>query len=343
MQYYGEKNDAGEKGIEPYVNRVSWVPAKCRKGIISRIISLLKRTPYAQYQYKHQAMPNLCEYDVVIYDQFSSEVLVEDTIPSICFAHDSMPLYFSRKVAYSKNVFTKLYYLLQHKYSVCAERYALRKAKKIMFVSQEDARYSQALYKNQGMCDFIDLGVDDVTEIAPKELGRSLVFTGVMDYAPNEDAMIFFIKEVFPMLKATYPDLALYIVGKNPTESLIKLSQDEPLVHITGYVESVYPYILGATIYISPLRYGTGVKNKVLEAMNCCKASVFSPVSIEAIPEVKPDINCLIAESAEEWVASISCLLNDADKREVLERSLANSAVIERSWAKALDELVSLE
>lgn len=219
----------------------------------------------------------------------------------------------------------------------------LKQAKKIMFVSQEDARYSQTLYKNQGACGFIDLGVDDVAEIVPKELGRSLVFTGVMDYAPNEDAMSFFIKEVFPILKQAYADLTLYVVGKNPSESLLRLSQNEPSIHVTGYVESVYPYILGATVYISPLRYGTGVKNKVLEAMNCCKASVFSPISIEAIPEVKPNINCLIAESAEEWVASVSSLLDDPDKRRVLERNLANSAVTERSWAKALDELVSLE
>lgn len=343
MQYYDEKNEAAEKGIEPYVNKVSWIPTKRRRSAISRIMSLFKKIPFAQYQYKHKMLPNTYEYDAVIYDQFSSEIMVEDKVPSICFAHDSMPLFFLRKATRSKNILAKLYYLLQHRYAARVERGVLKQAKKIMFVSQEDARYSQTLYKNQGACGFIDLGVDDVAEIVPKELGRSLVFTGVMDYAPNEDAMSFFIKEVFPILKQAYADLTLYVVGKNPSESLLRLSQNEPSIHVTGYVESVYPYILGATVYISPLRYGTGVKNKVLEAMNCCKASVFSPISIEAIPEVKPNINCLIAESAEEWVASVSSLLDDPDRRRVLERNLANSAVTERSWAKALDELVSLE
>lgn len=343
LQYYDEKNEAAEKGIEPYVNKVSWIPTKRRRSAISRIMSLFKKIPFAQYQYKHKMLPNTYEYDAVIYDQFSSEIMVEDKVPSICFAHDSTPLFFLRKATRSKNILAKLYYLLQHRYAARVERGVLKQAKKIMFVSQEDARYSQTLYKNQGACGFIDLGVDDVAEIVPKELGRSLVFTGVMDYAPNEDAMSFFIKEVFPILKQAYADLTLYVVGKNPSESLLRLSQNEPSIHVTGYVESVYPYILGATVYISPLRYGTGVKNKVLEAMNCCKASVFSPISIEAIPEVKPNINCLIAESAEEWVASVSSLLDDPDKRRVLERNLANSAVTERSWAKALDELVSLE
>ena len=93
-------------------------------------------------------------------------------------------------------------------------------------------------------------------------------------------------------------------------------------------------------MYVSPLRFGTGVKNKVLEAMGCCKASVFSPISIEGIPEVIPGENCSVASTTDEWVFAVSELLESNEKRDTYEKKLAESSFASRSWKQSMKEIM---
>lgn len=325
------------------VDHVRYIPAQKRRGAAARIKSMVTGVPYAQFQYGPIKIPSRDEYDVVVYDQFPSEKLVISgcKVRQICFSHDSMPLYFRRKAANAVGIVDKLYYELQSRYAIRAERDVLGKADKLVFVSREDSKFSQTVFTQVGKCSHIELGTDETVEYSPLDLGQALVFTGVMDYAPNEDAAIYFLREIYPMIKSRYPETKLYLVGRNPTSRLAEVAKTANDVVITGYVDSVYPYILGATVYVSPLRFGTGVKNKVLEAMKCGTPSVFSPVSIEAIPEVAPGENCFVASTTEEWIERVSTLLNDASLRNAFRDKLSQVFDGRRSWAAALERLLS--
>ena len=116
--------------------------------------------------------------------------------------------------------------------------------------------------------------------------------------------------------------------------------QRQESVVLTGFVESVIAYILGATVYVSPLRFGTGVKNKVLEAMSCRVPMVLSDISAEGIPECCPDTNCLMADSAEDWIEQTCRLLADSSERERLIMGVKATFGTNRSWADAFDSLV---
>lgn len=298
---------------------------------------------YAQFQYSHVEVPSRDEYDVVVYDQFPSEVLTGRTNKTrqICLVHDSMPLYFKRKADSSVGIVNKLYYNLQSRYAVRMERSVLRIIDKLVFVSSEDSEFSKHILAESEKCAYIDLGIDSPSEYSSLKLGKAIVFTGVMDYAPNEDAAIYFINEIYPAVKRRFPDVSMYLVGKNPTPRLLEASKGVKDVIVTGYVDSVYPYILGATVYVSPLRFGTGVKNKVLEAMKCCAPSVFSRVSIEAIPEVIPGENCFVASTTDEWIERVSTLLGDAAIRDSFRDNLNQVFDGRRSWTAALERLLS--
>jgi sugar transferase (PEP-CTERM/EpsH1 system associated) len=93
-----------------------------------------------------------------------------------------------------------------------------------------------------------------------------VIFTGSMDYLPNEDAALFFYRECFPRLRETLPNIHFVIAGRNPTALVRRLSRD-PAVCVTGSVPDIRPWLLGASVAVAPLRIARGIQNKVLEAM----------------------------------------------------------------------------
>jgi sugar transferase (PEP-CTERM/EpsH1 system associated) len=96
---------------------------------------------------------------------------------------------------------------------------------------------------------------------------RAIVFTGVMDYWPNIDAVTWFAKDVLPLVREQAPDVQFYIVGMNPVGAVRDLAQEGGVV-VTGRVDDVRPYLRHACLAVGPLRVARGVQNKVLEAMS---------------------------------------------------------------------------
>lgn len=111
---------------------------------------------------------------------------------------------------------------------------------------------------------------------------RYLVFTGAMDYWANVDAVLWFCREVWPVLLAAQPDLHFYIVGGNPAAEVQALHGKQQ-IRVTGRVEDIRPYILHATLVVAPLRIARGIQNKVLEAMALNKKIVASCMAMEGI------------------------------------------------------------
>ena len=89
----------------------------------------------------------------------------------------------------------------------------------------------------------------------------TIIYTGSMDWFPNEDAAIYFIEEILPAIQTRYSNLKFYVVGQFPTERL-KRYGNRPGVVVTGRVEDVKPYIARATVYVVPLRIGGGTRSE---------------------------------------------------------------------------------
>jgi sugar transferase (PEP-CTERM/EpsH1 system associated) len=139
-----------------------------------------------------------------------------------------------------------------------------------------------------------------------------IVFTGVMDYAPNEDAALHFVENIFPLVKAKRPHVQFWIVGSEPSERVKALSRI-PGVHVTGKVDDVRPYVRSATVFVSPLRVGSGVKNKILAAMAMEKAIVATPLSIDGL-DLADNREVLLAQDSQSFADKVVRLLVDPEE-----------------------------
>jgi len=182
-------------------------------------------------------------------------------------------------------------------------------------------------------------GVDTV-QFRPRPVARipALLFVGNYEYAPNVDAALRLATEIFPAVQAEVPEARLWLVGNAPPPVLNVLASD--CVRVTGRVPDVRPYLARAGAFVSPLRLGAGIKNKVLEAlaMGCPVAA--TPLSVDGIA-VRDGESALIAPT-EGLAAACVRLLRDAALRTRL--GAAGRAVVETqySWAGVAGQYAAL-
>ena len=136
---------------------------------------------------------------------------------------------------------------------------------------------------------------------------RVLVFTGAMDYWPNVDAVVWFVKAIFPLIKEAEPAARFYIVGSNPAEQVLQLKKQDG-VTVTGRVEDVRPYVQHAVAAVAPMRIARGIQNKVLEAMAMARPVVVSPQGLEGIHALNEQ-DLLCADTAQDYVRYIGALM----------------------------------
>ncbi len=164
----------------------------------------------------------------------------------------------------------------------------------------------------------------DTTFYAPAPNARmegQLVFTGTFSYFFNTDAMTHFHAKVLPLIRAELPEVRLKMVGADPQPELLAIAERDPLTSVTGYVEDVRPLIWESAVVICPLRGGTGMKNKLLNAMAMGKPIVATPISADGIG-VRDGEQMLLAEGDAEFAKAVVRVMRD---RALAER-LGNSA-----------------
>lgn len=141
------------------------------------------------------------------------------------------------------------------------EKTLCQKFDKVLVVSERD----RAALEVQENVSILPLGVDLRKPKENKRYRYDLIFTGNMGYFPNQDAVLWFVKEVFPLILKKMPQLNFAIVGDNPSQKIKKLASER--IKVTGFVPSVYDYLAQARLAVAPLRSGSGMQIKVLEAM----------------------------------------------------------------------------
>ena len=170
--------------------------------------------------------------------------------------------------------------------------------------------------------------------------GPVLVFTGAMDYWPNIDAVTWFVREILPGLRQSYPSIRFCIVGMNPAAQVRALTRDAS-VTVTGRVDDVRPWIAHATLAVAPLRIARGVQNKVLEAMAMARAVVVTSAAAKGLSG-RPGEVFVSADGAIEFRCAIVALLQDSSRREALGKAAREHVLRHYNWAvnlAVLDEL----
>ncbi|HYH46617.1 MAG TPA: glycosyltransferase, partial [Thermoanaerobaculia bacterium] len=168
--------------------------------------------------------------------------------------------------------------------------------------------------------------------------GARLLFTGAMDYRPNEDGAQWFLDEVWPALRERLPGVAWTIAGKNPSEALRQKAEPQG-VELTGFVDDIRPWFERAEVFVVPLRIGGGTRLKILEAMAMGLPVVSSRVGAEGI-EAREGEEIVLADTPAEMVQALAALAGDPARRAELGRR--GRALVERryDWSSVLEPVI---
>jgi len=219
------------------------------------------------------------EYEEMIcyLNAFNAEAYSSITI------HDVLSQGVSRKFTNTKNLIRKLFYYVEWKRLLKYEAQNLNRVKEIIVLNEKD---KQLLISNYIAPKIISVAIPSVVNYSDgvKKLDRekySLLFVGALNRNENVDGIIWFIKNILPILEKKKQQFKLYVVGANPPKKILKLNSDNVLV--TGFVEDLSAYYQRCHLSIAPLREGAGIKIKVLEALNSGLNVVATSVGAEGI------------------------------------------------------------
>jgi sugar transferase (PEP-CTERM/EpsH1 system associated) len=180
--------------------------------------------------------------------------------------------------------------------------------------------------------------VDAFRPSGPPAEAPMVVFCGVMNYQPNEDGVLWFVREVWPKVRAAEPRATFTIVGSGPGPSIRALAADDSIT-VTGRVDRVQPYLWRAAVAVAPLRIARGIQNKVLEAIGAGVPVVVTPAVMAGVPDAARDA-CVEAADSDAFSQGIVNLFHTAphDRRRRAERAHLESL----RWPNQLRQLEAL-
>ncbi len=309
--------------------------------------------PYAVDKYRSPEFARQleCEQiksDVVVCDFLFPSVNMPGSLarPSVLFQHNVEALIWRRHADTKTNRVVARMFRAQWRRMQAFECTACRKFDAVVAVSPQDRAMMETEYGVPLVRD-IPTGVD--TEYF-KPAGSSepepyhLVFTGSMDWLPNDDAMKYFVRAILPRIRTACPRVTMTIVGRNPFPGLKALSREDPAIRVTGLVDDVRPHIERAAVYVIPLRIGGGTRLKVYEAMAMEKPIVSTSIGVEGLPVVE-GVDVLIADQPEAFADAVVRLLRDRPLAARMGRSAGTKVRMQFGWepvARSFEEACHL-
>ncbi|MFC0525527.1 glycosyltransferase [Pontibacillus salicampi] len=161
---------------------------------------------------------------------------------------------------------------------------------------------------------------------------KTILFHGNMQYYPNVEAVVDFVKDVWPIIHQRYPDYQFHIVGKDPVKSVVDLHGKNNVV-VTGFVEDICSSLMQAKIGIYPMKSGTGMQNKILESMACGLPTIASPIALQGIGGITGE-EVIRTESKEEMVSALEFLIEHPDIQEKYAHKGQSFVWKNYSWSK---------
>jgi glycosyltransferase involved in cell wall biosynthesis len=351
FSFYGAHDNDLHPDLKNMFDRVECVPLslpapKSLAEMFDYGLGLLSSQPYNITKYcrpevrrslhallKHET------YDVILCDFMVAAGVVpwDCPTPKVLFTHNVEATIWRRHYEVAANPLWKALSWVEWRRMEAAERRYLHLADRVLTVSETD-RDAFAPFVEPGKLTVIPTGVDvDYFQSIPvDETPNSLVFTGSMDWLPNEDAIFYFVNAILPLIKKQCPDVSLEVVGRSPSRKLQALAETEKSIRLTGWVEDIRPFVARGSVCIVPLRIGGGTRLKIFEAMAMCKAVVSTSVGAEGLP-VQSSKNIVLADAPDDFAESVVSLLRDPNQRRRL-GTAAQALVQEKySWQKVAE------
>jgi sugar transferase (PEP-CTERM/EpsH1 system associated) len=301
--------------------------------------------PYAVAKYRSAAYRARVEqllragrFDAVVCDFLPPVVNLPGRLPcpSILFTHNVEAEIWRRHADTASNPIARRLLGQQWRRMRRFERAALSRFDLVVAVSEADSRSFDRLYPGalRTPVHVVQTGVDTqyFTPVDGQPAVRThLVFTGSMDWLPNEDGMLYFVREILPRIRRLEPQTTLSIIGRSPTPAVRRLGEDAG-IEVTGRVPDVRPHVAAGTVYVVPLRIGGGTRLKIFEAMAMARAIVSTTIGAEGLP-VTSGTDIVIADEPAAFANAVVRLMRDDEARRRMEVAARRLVVDRYHWS----------
>ena len=259
--------------------------------------------------------------------------LSDVSAPKILELIDSMQLNLERRIA-RESVPKRWLFQEELRRIVSYERNIGDWFDQMIVVSEKD----RALIPSQKVT-VIPLGADtDLFKPHRKESKEPvLVFSGNMGYAPNINAVRWFVEKCFSLIQKEVPTASLIIAGANPPKEVCDLAQRNG-VTVTGFVKSMPEILTEASVAIAPMQSGSGMQFKILEAMSCDLPVVTTTLGLGDI-KARPGEEICVADTAEEFAETVVTLIKSPETAERIGRNAREFVINHHSWEYAASQI----
>jgi glycosyltransferase involved in cell wall biosynthesis len=238
-------------------------------------------------------------------------------VPVVLFEHNVEYLIWKRLSAIEPRLWRRALFEIEWRKLRRREGAVCSRADLTIAVSEEDRNRLASLAPEASVTS-IPTGVDTnyFTPSTTAEIPARLVFTGSMDWQPNEDAVAHFVDAILPRIRREVPDVSFAVVGRRPGARLRAIAERAGII-VTGTVDDVRPHIAEAAVYVVPLRAGGGTRLKIFEALAMQKAVVSTTVGAEGLA-LTPGQEYVAADDPEAFAQEVIALIRTPQRRRLL-------------------------
>ena len=327
------------KGIYSFISRFTYQNVR-----FSKDFNVFGRIYLPAMQRKILDLLHSNQFDIIYADYYMYSYLYYckkhyPTIPIILEFFSPILYSLYQVYSYNKALLQKLKFKLQYLSFKLFEVQRYSKFDGGIYVTETHRRYENPYLPKKTIV--IPPGVDlEYYRLSSNVLEpNTLIFVGNMNYPVNVYAVLYFFKEIYPLIRTKIPNLKVYIVGRSPPNVIRKLAFKDKSIIVTGEVNDVRPYLSKAQVVIAPIPIDDGgIKNKVLEGMAMGKAVVSTSFGARDIGATHGR-NIIIADDPKEFAESVITLLQDDELRNKIGNNARRFVEKNYSWKKLTKKL----
>ena len=330
------------RALQPYCQSINFIRISKLQILLGLVRAFLKGLPMqCGYFYNHRAAKRINSLIVkhkpdILYGQLlrTAEYIRHKDIPKAIDYQDIFSYGMKRRANIAsfitRPVFNMEYRRLKRFEAITFDQFDVRS-----IISEPD----RALFPHEKRDEILIIpnGVDhDFFKPQEREKKYDLVFTGNMSYPPNVNAVEYLANDIMPIVWKALPETTLYIAGATPDPKVKKAASERIIV--SGWLDDIRDAYAQSRVFIAPMRIGTGLQNKLLEAMSMRLPAITSPLANASLG-AKPNEEILIGNNAEEMAQNIITLLTDKEKAERLAQTGYDFTNRVYDWGKATEKL----
>lgn len=335
-----------------YFEDFVWEVVKKERSIPIYIKSLIVKKPLAVYRnysltFKEKVLSIVNKYNIIIVDHYVMFQYVPENFNGkiILHEHNAEYILWERFAQNEKNILKKIIGKIEtmrvKKYELCISALA----NKILCVSLNDIENLKKVGVQENKIELLMSVGDEILlkkeDLKFEDTENALLFIGTLTWEPNIDGLIWFIENGWEKLKKKIPLVKFYIIGKNPPEKLKNLVKKYSDIILTGFVENLEDYYKKCRVFVAPLRYGSGIKIKNINAMYRGIPLVTTSIGAEGI-EGKDGIHFMIGDTINSLIDKILILMNNKDLWEKISKNSRKLMKEKYTWEIVLNKFKSI-